>query len=39
LTETAIAPDGTPYEFMEGWDALNYPSVGSCAAQILAVQG
>jgi len=36
---TVIGTDGTPYQFLEGWDALNYPSAGSCGVQILAVQG
>jgi hypothetical protein len=36
---TLIAPDGTAYEFLDGWDGVNYPSSGTCAYQALLVQG
>jgi hypothetical protein len=36
---TVIAPDDTPYQFLEGWDAVNAPIAGDCAVQLLAIQG
>jgi hypothetical protein len=35
---TVIPPGGPTYQFLEGWDALNYPTAGSCSVQLLAIQ-
>jgi hypothetical protein len=39
LPTTLIAPGGAPYQLLEGWYGLGYPSAGSCGLQLLAVQG
>jgi hypothetical protein len=36
---TFVTPDGRTYQYLEGWDGLNYPSAGQCSFQVLLVQG
>jgi hypothetical protein len=36
---TLYAQDGTPYHLVSAWDAIDYPTVGNCAAEVFVVQG
>lgn len=36
---TLIEPDGSTYQYLDGWDALNYPNAGQCSFQLLLVKG
>jgi hypothetical protein len=38
-TQTLITSAGVSYQLVDEWDAINYPSAGSCGYQVLGVQG